>query len=73
MASLVVPREFYATKEQSHPVNGNLVVFLKGCLEVIEIGCVRYFDAEVINNEAKGDGLPHVMPQSALGLLANLK
>jgi hypothetical protein len=31
---------------------------------VIEIGYVRNFDAKVVNNEAKGDGPPHVMPQS---------
>ncbi len=29
MALFVVPREFYATEEQSRPVNGNLVVFLE--------------------------------------------
>ncbi len=64
MALLVVPREFYTTEEQSCLVNGNLVVFLECRLEVIEIGHVCYFDAKVVNNEAKGDGLPHVTPQS---------
>jgi hypothetical protein len=62
-AALVVPREFYATEEQSHPVNGNLIVLLECCLEVIKIGCVRYFDAKVVDDKAKGDGPPHVMPQ----------
>jgi hypothetical protein len=36
-ASLIVPREFYATEVQARPVNGNLVVFLKFHLEVIKI------------------------------------
>jgi hypothetical protein len=64
MASLVVPREFYATEEQSRPVKGNLVVSLECRLEVLEIGYVRYFYAKVVNDKAKGDGPPHVAPQS---------
>jgi hypothetical protein len=31
---------------------------------VIEIGYVRYFDAKVVDNKAKGDDPPHVTPQS---------
>jgi hypothetical protein len=55
---------FYTTEEQSHPVNSNLVVFLECRLEVIEINYVHYFYAKFVNNEAKGDGPPHVPPQS---------
>ncbi len=64
MALLVVPHELYATEEQSRPVNGDLLVFLECHLEVIEINHVHYFYAKVVNDEAKGNGPPHVMPQS---------
>jgi hypothetical protein len=64
MASLVVPCEFYATEEQACPVNSNLLVFLECGLEVIKIFYVPYFHAKVVDNKAKGDGPPHVTPQS---------
>jgi hypothetical protein len=64
MASLLIPHEFDAAEEQARPVNGNLVVFLECHLEVMKILHVHDFDAKVIDNEAKGDGPPHVAPQS---------
>jgi hypothetical protein len=64
MVSLVVPHEFYATEERSHPDNSHLIVFLECCLEMIEISYDLYFYAKVANDEAKGDGPPHVPPQS---------
>jgi hypothetical protein len=64
MAWFVVPREFYTTEERSRPVNGDLVVFLECRLEAVKVCYVRYFYAKAINNEAKKDGPPHVMPQS---------
>ncbi len=58
MALFTVPHELYATEEQSRPVNGDLIVFFECRLEVLEVGYVHYFYAEVINNEAKSDGPP---------------